>query len=152
MSPAPLIVLALPAGGRGQGLFKRSAKETGAGFTPQDEGIISLLAAQSSVALISAENFEREHYVAEALQSTLLPQIPQRDDVEIGLLYQSSGPFGKVGGDFYDFVQLDEGRMAVVSGDVCGKGIAAAAGSPPSCCSNCWWACTVATSGPASAS
>ncbi|MHB0866041.1 MAG: MASE3 domain-containing protein [Thermoleophilia bacterium] len=113
--------------GQVKGLFMLSDKANGASFTSQDEDIISLLAAQSSVALISAENFEREHYVAEALQSTLLPAIPVRDDVEIGLLYQSSGPYGKVGGDFYDFINLDNGRMAVVIGDVCGKGIEAAA-------------------------
>ncbi|MHB1390922.1 MAG: MASE3 domain-containing protein [Thermoleophilia bacterium] len=113
--------------GQVKGLFMLSDKAEHDGFTSQDEDIISLLAAQSSVALISAENFEREHYVAEALQSTLLPAIPQRDDVEIGLLYQSSGPYGTVGGDFYDFIPLKDGRIAVVIGDVCGKGLEAAA-------------------------
>ncbi|MBE3068017.1 MAG: SpoIIE family protein phosphatase, partial [Chloroflexi bacterium] len=122
-----LVGTILDTRGQVKGLFMLSDKANGERFTLQDEDIISLLAAQSSVALISAENFEREHYVAEALQSTLLPAVPQRDDVEIGLLYQSSGPYGKVGGDFYDFIELDGGRIAVVIGDVCGKGIEAAA-------------------------
>lgn len=108
------------------GYFMLSDKAGGADFSPEDEEIIALLAAQSSVALISAENLEREHVVAQSLQDTLLPDPPQRDDLEVGLLYQSSGPLGRVGGDFYDFVELGRSRVAVVVGDVCGKGLAAA--------------------------
>ena len=108
------------------GHFMLSDKAGGEKFTSQDEEIISLLAAQSSVALVSAENFEREHYVAETLQSALLPQAPIRDDMEVGLLYRSSGRYGKVGGDFYDFIELGDGRIAIAVGDVCGKGLKAA--------------------------
>ncbi|MFA6001183.1 MAG: SpoIIE family protein phosphatase [Thermoleophilia bacterium] len=112
--------------GRVRGSFMLSDKAAGENFTPEDEEIITLLAAQSSVALVSAENFEREHSIAETLQSTLLPEVPIRDDVEVGLLYKSAGPVGKVGGDFYDFVELHDNRMAVAVGDVCGKGLEAA--------------------------
>lgn len=112
--------------GRIKGHFLVSDKAGGGEFTVQDEEIIALLAAQSSVALISAENFEREHYVAESLQSSLLPAVPVREDLELGLLYQSAGPYGRVGGDFYDFVELENGDIAVVIGDVCGKGLEAA--------------------------
>ncbi|RJQ42329.1 MAG: PAS domain S-box protein [Gaiellales bacterium] len=112
--------------GRARGLFMLSDKAEGSEFTSSDEEIISLLAAQSSVALVSAENFEREHVVAETLQDALLPEPPSRDDIDVGLLYQSAGQLGKVGGDFYDFIELDQGRIALVVGDVCGKGLAAA--------------------------
>lgn len=111
---------------RALGYFMLSEKANGAEFTAEDEEIISLLAAQSSVALISAENLEREHVVAQSLQSALLPDPPLRDDLQVGLLYQSAGALGKIGGDFYDFVELDGDRVAVVVGDVCGKGLAAA--------------------------
>jgi PAS domain S-box-containing protein len=104
-------------------LSNKAGKER---FTSQDEEIITLLATQSSVALVSAENFEREHHVAETLQSALLPQAPIRDDMEVGLLYRSSGSFGKVGGDFYDFIELDGNKIAIAVGDVCGKGLTAA--------------------------
>jgi serine phosphatase RsbU (regulator of sigma subunit) len=108
------------------GHFMLSEKKGDSTFSSQDEEIMSLLAAQSSVALLSAENFEREHYVAESLQTALLPAVPVREDLEMGLLYRSSGPYGKVGGDFYDFVDLADGRIAVAVGDVCGKGLEAA--------------------------
>lgn len=112
--------------GQVRGYFVLSTKAGGERFTDEDEEIISLLAAQSSVALISAENFEREHTVAETLQTALLPEAPLRDDLEAGLLYHSAGPHSKVGGDFYDFVELESGKIAIAVGDVCGKGLEAA--------------------------
>ena len=108
------------------GHFMLSNKAGGEEFSVQDEEIIALLAAQSSVALLSAETFEREHFVAETLQSALLPQVPVRDDMEVGLLYRSSGRYGRVGGDFYDFFELEDKRIAIAVGDVCGKGLQAA--------------------------
>jgi len=108
------------------GYFLLSDKEGGADFTSEDEELISLLAAQSSVALVSADSFEKEHRVAESLQAALLPKPPVRDDVEVGLLYKSAGAYGKVGGDFYDFIDLGEHNIAVIVGDVCGKGMEAA--------------------------
>ncbi|MHB9111579.1 MAG: MASE3 domain-containing protein [Thermoleophilia bacterium] len=112
--------------GRTLGHFMLSDKSGGGEFTSEDEELIALLAAQSSVALVSAESFGREHLVAETLQAALLPTVPKRDDVEVGLLYRSAGSYGKVGGDFYDFIELGGSRMAVVVGDVCGKGLEAA--------------------------
>lgn len=108
------------------GHFMLSNKAGSENFNGQDEEIIALLAAQSSVALVSADNFEKEHNVAETLQSALLPQVPIRDDMEVGLLYRSSGQYGKVGGDFYDFIELADNRIAIAVGDVCGKGLEAA--------------------------
>ena len=108
------------------GHFMLSDKDGGGDFSAEDEEVISLLAAQSSVALVSAESFAKEHVVAEALQTALLPEIPDRDDVEVGLLYRSSGKYGRVGGDFYDFIELGEHRIAIAVGDVCGKGLEAA--------------------------
>lgn len=112
--------------GRTLGHFMLSDKSGGGEFTSEDEELIALLAAQSSVALVSAENFGKEHRVAETLQAALLPPVPKRDDVEVGLLYRSAGSLGKVGGDFYDFIELGGSRIAVVVGDVCGKGLEAA--------------------------
>lgn len=112
--------------GKARGYFLLTDRKGGADFTREDEEVISLLAAQCSVALASAENFEREHYVAETLQTALLPEKPVRDDIEVGLLYRSAAPYAKVGGDFYDFIELDSGRIAIAVGDVCGKGLEAA--------------------------
>lgn len=100
-------------------------KPVGQAFSVEDVDIISLLAAQGSVALASLEIFQREHQLAGTLLDAILPAIPVRDDIEVGLSYRSSGVHG-VGGDFYDFIDLDGGRMAVAVGDVSGKGLQAA--------------------------
>ena len=109
-----------------RGYFMLTDKAGDSDFTDDDEEVIALLAAQCSVALTSVENFEREHYVAETLQEALLPEKPAREDIEVGLLYRSASRYAKVGGDFYDFVELDENRIAIAVGDVCGKGLEAA--------------------------
>lgn len=62
--------------------------------------------------------------VADTLQSALLPDTPARKDLDFGIIYHSSDPTGaKVGGDFYDFIELDDNLIAVAVGDVSGKGL-----------------------------
>ena len=57
-------------------------------------------------------------------QARLLPQhVPQPSGFDIAAKYI---PSQRVSGDFYDFIALDDHRLAVVVGDVCGKGMPAA--------------------------
>lgn len=72
---------------------------------------------------------EHEHYVAITLQRSLLPEdTPKIPGAEVGAYYAPTrAEEALVGGDFYDFVQLADGKVAVVIGDVSGKGIEAAA-------------------------
>jgi len=70
------------------------------------------------------ERFEQELRVAQRIQQALLPkELPLLDDWDIVPYYQ---PAREVGGDFYDFLTLPDGRIGVIIGDVSGKGIAAA--------------------------
>ena len=48
------------------------------------------------------------------------PKPPTLDGYDIDLLYR---PYGRLGGDFYDFVWLDRDRLAIVVGDISGHGI-----------------------------
>lgn len=48
------------------------------------------------------------------------PKPPHVEGYEIDLLYR---PYGRLGGDFYDFVWLDRDRLAIVVGDISGHGI-----------------------------
>lgn len=73
------------------------------------------------------EAYRRERDLALHLQKAFLPPIPEVPGVEIDVVYQSATDLALVGGDFYDLVPLPDGRVAVLVGDVCGKGIAAAA-------------------------
>lgn len=71
----------------------------------------------------------RERHITEVLQRPLLLKIPE--DVVQGLslatIYEPARPEAEVGGDFYDVVPLVDGRVALVLGDTCGKGLVAAA-------------------------
>jgi len=109
-----------------RGLIIAGKKRGGGEFTDEDEDIMSLLSAQASLALISTENFDREHTVAEALQSSLMPVKPSRKNLDIGMVYQSASSISHLGGDYCDFIEMDNGRIAIVIGDVCGKGLEAA--------------------------
>jgi sigma-B regulation protein RsbU (phosphoserine phosphatase) len=52
-----------------------------------------------------------------------LPALPQLPGYEFGCVYK---PCDDVGGDFYDFVRVDEGRIGLAIGDIAGHGIEAA--------------------------
>jgi steroid delta-isomerase-like uncharacterized protein len=70
------------------------------------------------------ERIEQELRVSRRIQQALLPEtIPQLDGWGIAEYYQ---PAREVGGDFYDFLQLADGHLGLVVGDVSGKGIPAA--------------------------
>jgi len=70
------------------------------------------------------ERVEQELRVARRIQEALLPkELPQLDGWNIAPHYQ---PAREVGGDFYDFLPLGNGHVALIIGDVSGKGIAAA--------------------------
>ncbi|MHB0980690.1 MAG: MASE3 domain-containing protein [Thermoleophilia bacterium] len=69
---------------------------------------------------------ERFEHIADVLQEALLSVPPELPGVEFGHLYRSATQAARVGGDFYDIFALDDDRVAVVVGDVSGKGLAAA--------------------------
>lgn len=75
-----------------------------------------------------AESNMRYRHLAKTLQESLLPpatiEIP---GLEIATLYEPVGKGNVVGGDFYDVFRPREDEWAVVVGDVCGKGVEAAA-------------------------
>jgi serine phosphatase RsbU (regulator of sigma subunit) len=70
------------------------------------------------------QRIEQELQVARLIQQTLLPKsAPELEDYQLATYYQ---PAREVGGDFYDFFMLGDGRLGVVVGDASGKGMPAA--------------------------
>ena len=62
--------------------------------------------------------------MARRIQQASLPEeVPELEGWEITPHYR---PAREVGGDFYDFFELEEGRVGVVVGDATGKGVPAA--------------------------
>src|SRR5215212_8356889 len=70
------------------------------------------------------ERIEQELRVARQIQQALLPEtIPKLEGWRVATYY---GPATEVGGDFYDFLKLEDGRLGLVVGDATGHGMPAA--------------------------
>src|SRR5215213_5048169 len=70
------------------------------------------------------QRLEQELQVARLIQQTLLPKsAPKIEGYQIATYYQ---PAREVGGDFYDFFEVEDGCLGLVVGDASGKGIPAA--------------------------
>ena len=78
-------------------------------------------------ALGRARLYDSERRTADLLQRTLLPQLlPHRPGMSLAVRYQPVTTGTAAGGDFYDVFEVPDGRLAVVIGDVVGRGVAAA--------------------------
>lgn len=70
------------------------------------------------------ERLESEFRIAAEMQQTILPErVPEVEGLR---LLGWSQPSREVGGDFYDFLELEPGKIAVIVGDATGKGVSAA--------------------------
>jgi serine phosphatase RsbU (regulator of sigma subunit) len=76
----------------------------------------------------NARLYDEQRHIAETLQLSLLPQelVPPPGGA-VAARYWPAGEASLIGGDFYDAFQVDDHRWALVIGDVCGKGVDAAA-------------------------
>jgi serine phosphatase RsbU (regulator of sigma subunit) len=82
---------------------------------------------QAALAIDNARLYQQQKDFSETMQRSLLPRhLPSVSGLEVGHVYESSARV-EVGGDVYDFLTLDDGRLAIILGDVTGKGIQAAA-------------------------
>ena len=85
------------------------------------------IAGQAALAIDNARLYQQQKEFADTMQRSLLPSAaPDVPGLEVGEVYESSARVD-VGGDIYDFVELDDGRLAVVLGDVTGHGVEATA-------------------------
>jgi predicted ester cyclase len=90
----------------------------------QGSGLAELTQRRLEQEMRERERIEQELRVARRTQEASLPkEVPQLEGWQITSFYQ---PAREVGGDFYDFFKLDDGRMRVVVGDATGKGMPAA--------------------------
>ncbi len=86
--------------------------------------MVAQLVRQQEAEARTRERFEQELRVAQLIQQNFLPQeAPNLEGWRVGAYYQ---PAREVGGDFYDFIYLDDGRVGFVIGDVTDKGVPAA--------------------------
>ena len=119
--------------GRMKGLLVLFNKRLEQGFTPEDQRLLAIIAAQSAHVIENARliqeeqaflRMQEEMRLAKDIQVNLLPNyVPQIPGYDISGV---SIPAKEVGGDYFDFIQLSDSAMAFCLGDVSGKGMPAA--------------------------
>jgi serine phosphatase RsbU (regulator of sigma subunit) len=86
--------------------------------------LVRRLVREQADELQARERIEQELQVAQLIQRQFLPrEPPELSGWYVATYYQ---PAKAVGGDFYDFIELPDGRIGLVCGDVTGKGVPAA--------------------------
>ena len=85
------------------------------------------LARRAAMVFDHARLFIREKRVASELQHSLLPDLPDVDQLDIGAVYTAAAVGIEVGGDWYDLVPVGDGSFVASVGDVTGHSIRAAA-------------------------
>lgn len=94
------------------------------GFGPEDQTLLLLLCGSLAQALQRAHAFDQQRDVAEALQRAILGPSVLPDGFAVR--YLPAGRPLEVGGDWYDAVDLPDGRIGIMVGDCVGRGLAAA--------------------------
>ncbi|MGY1577930.1 SpoIIE family protein phosphatase [Streptomyces sp. MN13] len=97
-------------------------------FEADDLTLAQELAARAAVAIDNARRFTQQQQTALTLQSSLLlREVPDQSAVEVALRYLPASAASGLGGDWFDVIPLSGARVALVVGDVVGRGIHAAA-------------------------
>src|SRR5579863_5670894 len=131
------MVIPLVSQGELVGLLNLGPRLSEQDYSTDDRTLLNDLATQAAPALrvaqlvrekraqdLETERIQQELHVARLIQQTLLPkELPQLPGWQVSSYYQ---PARAVGGDFYDFLYFDDGRLGLVIGDVTDKGVPAA--------------------------
>ena len=123
----------LDAEGRPFGVVQIDSGHVMSPFTPDDLEVMAGAVSQAAIAVRCArlceeglrrQAVERDLQLARQVQLSLLPDgSPNFEGYQFFAYYQTAH---EVGGDYYDFIELPNGRLAVVVADVAGKGVSAA--------------------------
>jgi len=82
---------------------------------------ITVTLRDSQKNLAEQERLQKEMELAQDIQQTLLPtDVPELEGYEIASYYQAAK---EVGGDYYDFIEVDKDTLGIVVADVSGKGV-----------------------------
>lgn len=130
------VLLPLAVKGELSGIISLSPKRSEEPYTPSDLRLLRSVAAQTGLALENSrlteafareaaqrERLNAEVEIAREVQERLFPQeLPAVDGLDY---YGACRPALGVGGDYYDFLELPDGKFGIAIGDVSGKGIGA---------------------------
>ncbi|MGV3720337.1 MAG: SpoIIE family protein phosphatase, partial [Actinomycetota bacterium] len=128
LGPRSALIQPLSARGRVLGSITLAYAQSPRRYGPQELSLAGELARRAAMAIDNARLYEHQKATAMTLQQSLLPAaLPEAPGVEWAACYRPAGEGLEVGGDFYDvFPAAGDGGVAVVIGDVSGKGVGAA--------------------------
>ncbi|MFG2264288.1 SpoIIE family protein phosphatase [Streptomyces sp. NPDC048720] len=128
LSAHSLIVVPVAARGLVLGVMALWRSRRPDPFEADDLTLAQELASRAAVAIDNARRFTQQQQTAFTLQSSLLPRaVPDQSAVEVAMRYLPASAAPGLGGDWFDVIPLSGARVALVVGDVVGRGIHAAA-------------------------
>ena len=96
-------------------------------FTQREIGLLTSIGIHTAVIVRNASLYSRESSIAEMLQSNLVSAAPEDcRGLRFASRYIPASDEARIGGDFFEVIQLPNGKVGVVVGDVSGKGLKAA--------------------------
>ena len=123
----------LDASGNSFGALQIDSTQGRGQFRDEDTDLLAGVAAQAGVLINNArmheqalhqKEVEQDLKLATEVQQAFLPQAPfESSGFQVSSYYQAAN---HIGGDYFDYIQLSNGRIAVVVADVVGHGVAAA--------------------------
>ncbi len=122
------MIVPLQARGRVLGAMQFLSSRTDRRYDANDLALAEDLAHRAAVAIENAQSFQASADASLALQRSLLPtSLPEVPGLELDWHYRPGTAGTQVGGDWFDVIPLPNRRVALVIGDVMGRGIQAAA-------------------------
>jgi len=95
-------------------------------WTGGETAFVQKVSTDLAAALQNVGLYEAQLRIATTLQEQMIHALPRIDGLELAAVMQSAAQPELVGGDFYDVVELPDGSLSLLIGDVEGKGVRAA--------------------------
>jgi len=128
-----LLIVPMRFGNEVLGVIALANRTDGEPFTPGDLNLLQAMADQASVPvhytglkadLDRKRQLDRDMQAAQQIQMSLLPQhLPQLEGIRLAAY---NLPAFNIGGDYYDFIRIDDEHIGIAIADVSGKGIGGA--------------------------
>ncbi len=128
-----LLIVPMRFGNEVLGVLALINRTDGTSYTASDLSLLQAMADQACVpihyiglraALEHKKQIDRDLHAAQQIQASLLPQnVPYFESVQLGAF---NLPAYDIGGDYYDFIEIDEDHLGIAIADVSGKGIGGA--------------------------
>ncbi|HLX25474.1 MAG TPA: SpoIIE family protein phosphatase [Candidatus Cybelea sp.] len=127
LAPRSTVTIPLRTRGRTIGSLVAYWSQTPRRYSEADLPLFEELTKRAAVSIENARLYEREREIAAQFQSAALPiSLPRIPGIRFDAMYVPASDRELLGGDWYDALRLNDGRIVVSIGDVAGSGLPAA--------------------------